>query len=132
MARAGLPAGVTLSGDWSAASGFAAAARLEPQTTAVVAANDQMAIGLMAALADAGRAVPGEVAVVGFDDVPEAAYVRPALTTVHQDFELVGRRAVEVLLARLRDDEAEGAGESADVIPPRLIVRASTAPVQRA
>src|SRR5690606_41051549 len=81
MARAGLPAGVTLSGDWSAASGFAAATRLEPQTTAVVAANDQMAIGLMAALADAGRAVPGEIAVRGFDDVPEAAYVRPARTT---------------------------------------------------
>jgi DNA-binding LacI/PurR family transcriptional regulator len=137
MARAGLPAGVTLSGDWSAASGFAAATRLEPQTTAVVAANDQMAIGLMAALADAGRAVPGEVAVVGFDDVPEAAYVRPALTTVHQDFELVGRRAVEVLLARLSTEEGDpdagaGARATADVIPPRLIVRASTAPARRA
>jgi DNA-binding LacI/PurR family transcriptional regulator len=134
MGRAGLSAGVPLSGDWSAASGFAAAARLEPDTTAVVAANDQMAIGLMAALADAGRVVPDEVAVVGFDDVPEAAYVRPALTTVHQDFELVGRRAVEVLLAQLRDDEAEpgiegeGPDAVADVIPPRLVVRASTAP----
>jgi DNA-binding LacI/PurR family transcriptional regulator len=141
MARAALPAGVTLSGDWSAASGFAAAAQLEPETTAVVAANDQMAIGLMAALADAGRAVPHDVAVVGFDDVPEAAYVRPALTTVHQDFELVGRRAVEVLLARLAAEEAgepdgtdaaegseaEGPDAAADVIPPRLIVRASTA-----
>jgi DNA-binding LacI/PurR family transcriptional regulator len=95
-------------------------------------ASDLMAVGSVAALAERGRSVPDDVAVVGFDDVPEAAYVRPALTTVHQDFELVGRRAVEVLLARLRDDEAEGAGESADVIPPRLIVRASTAPVQRA
>jgi len=147
MARAALPAGVPLSGDWSAASGFAAAAQLEPETTAVVAANDQMAIGLMAALADAGRAVPHDIAVVGFDDVPEAAYVRPALTTVHQDFELVGRRAVEVLLARLAAEDAGESGRSeesgaeaegpdavagapdaaADVIPPRLIVRASTA-----
>lgn len=127
MARAGLPTGETLSGDWSAASGFAAAARLHPATTAVVAANDQMAIGLLAALADAGRRVPEEVSVVGFDDVPEAAYVRPALTTVHQDFALVGRRAVESLIAQLGAD-ADEVPEDDGVIPPRLIVRASTAP----
>lgn len=128
MARAGLSAGETLAGDWSAASGFAAATRLHPATTAVVAANDQMAIGLLAALADAGRRVPEEVSVVGFDDVPEAAFVRPALTTVHQDFALVGRRAVEVLLAQLDPDADTGADAAVAVIPPRLVVRASTAP----
>ena len=82
-----------------------------------------MAIGLIAALADAGRAVPGEVSVVGFDDVPEAAFVRPALTTVHQDFELVGRRAVEALLAQL----GTGADAGAGVIAPDLVIRSSTA-----
>ena len=94
------------------------------QHTLVVAANDQMAIGLIAALGDAGRAVPDDVSVVGFDDVPEAAYVRPALTTVHQDFELVGRRAVESLLAQLTADAPPVAG----VIDPDLVIRASTAP----
>lgn len=127
MARAGHAAGDALTGDWSATSGFAAAARLHPETTAVVAANDQMAIGLLAALADAGRAVPAEVSVVGFDDVPEAAYVRPALTTVHQDFALVGRHAVETLIAQLGAD-VEGATADAGILPPRLVVRASTAP----
>jgi DNA-binding LacI/PurR family transcriptional regulator len=127
MARAGVTPGATLTGDWSAASGFAAAADLDPATTAVVAANDQMAIGLLAALADAGRTVPGDISVVGFDDVPEAAYVRPALTTVHQDFALVGRRAVEALLAQLAP-AADGEGAPLETtIPPRLVVRASTA-----
>jgi DNA-binding LacI/PurR family transcriptional regulator len=127
MARAGVTPGATLTGDWSAASGFAAAADLDPATTAVVAANDQMAIGLLAALADAGRTVPGDISVVGFDDVPEAPYVRPALTTVHQDFALVGRRAVEALLAQLAP-AADGEGAPLETtIPPRLVVRASTA-----
>lgn len=136
MRAAGRPAGELLRGDWSAASGFAAGSRLHPETTAVVAANDQMAIGLIAALADAGRRVPEEVSVVGFDDVPEAAFVRPALTTVHQDFALVGRRAVEALLVQLgvglpapAEDDAPG---DAGVIAPRLVVRASTAPPRSA
>ena len=125
MVRAGLAPGEELAGDWSAASGFAAGARLAQETTAVVAANDQMAIGLLAALADAGRAVPGDVSVVGFDDIPEAAFVRPALTTVHQDFAVIGRRAVEALLAQLAP---EGEVRDADApIPPRLVVRGSTA-----
>lgn len=128
MTDVGLEPGPELAGDWSAASGFAAAAALEPGTTAVVAANDQMAIGLMAALADAGRPAPEHVSVVGFDDVPEAPYVRPALTTVHQDFALIGRRAVEAVLAQLAPSSAAAAPAAAPaVIPPRLVVRASTA-----
>jgi DNA-binding LacI/PurR family transcriptional regulator len=122
LAEAAIVPGAELAGDWSAASGFAAAAAIDPATTAVVAANDQMAIGLIAALADAGRAVPADVSVVGFDDVPEAAYLRPALTTVHQDFELVGRRAVESLLAQL----APGGDPVPPVVDPDLVVRSST------
>ncbi|AYF99397.1 LacI family transcriptional regulator [Protaetiibacter intestinalis] len=130
LAAAGLEAPEVLRGDWSAASGFAAGERLASGVTAVVAGNDQMAIGLMAALADAGRAVPGDVSVVGFDDIPEAAYLRPALTTVYQDFELVGRRAVESLLAQLGAAAPDATIPSA-TIPPRLVVRASTAPPRR-
>lgn len=128
MRDAGLAPGAEIAGDWSPASGFAAAAALDPATTAVVVANDQMAIGLLAALADAGRAVPGEVSIVGFDDVPEAPFVRPALTTVHQDFALVGRRAVESLLAQL---DAADAGVASPVIAPHLVVRGSTAAPRR-
>jgi DNA-binding LacI/PurR family transcriptional regulator len=128
MGHAGLTAGEPLAGDWSAASGFAAAAHLDPAATAVVAANDQMAIGLLAALTDAGRSVPDDISVVGFDDVPEAAYVRPALTTVHQDFALIGRRAVEALLAQLAPDGRVPTDAGEAPIPPRLVVRASTAP----
>jgi len=127
VADAGLTPGAELAGDWSAASGFAAADALDAATTAVVAANDQMAIGLIAALADAGRAVPGDVSVVGFDDVPEAAFVRPALTTVHQDFALVGRRAVEAVLAELAPDAAEAPEPGTASVTPTLVVRASTA-----
>jgi DNA-binding LacI/PurR family transcriptional regulator len=87
-----------------------------------------MAIGLLAALTDAGRSVPDDISVVGFDDVPEAAYVRPALTTVHQDFALIGRRAVEALLAQLAPDGRVPTDAGEAPIPPRLVVRASTAP----
>ena len=82
-------------GDWSARSGFEAGRSLarERDVTAVFAANDQMAMGLIAALREAGRAVPGDISVVGFDDLPESAYLAPPLTTVRQDFAELGRRA---------------------------------------
>ncbi|PZQ89950.1 MAG: LacI family transcriptional regulator [Leifsonia xyli] len=143
-AMAGLDAPEVLFGDWGAASGYAAADALSPEVTAVVAGNDQMALGLIAGLADAGRQVPGDVSVVGFDDIPEAAFVRPALTTVHQDFALIGRLAVESLLAQLGADAAPAAAAAASaaaapapaasasaapaVIPPSLVIRSSTQP----
>ena len=97
----GMPELPQLAGDWSPASGFAAIRDLDPGATALVCGNDQMALGAMHALAAAGRAVPQELSVVGFDDVPEAAHLLPPLTTVHQDFPAVGRRAVEVLVRML-------------------------------
>ena len=77
------------------------AARLaaDPKVTAVFAANDQTALGVIRALHDAGRKVPEDVSVVGFDDTPESGYFVPALTTVRQDFGEVGRRCVELLLS---------------------------------
>jgi len=108
LAAAGAVPLPDLAGDWTADSGYAAAARLDPRTTAVLCGNDQMALGLIHALADLGRPVPGAVSVVGFDDIPESAHSLPPLTTVHQDFEEVGRRAVARLLAVLEGDAVDG------------------------
>ncbi len=114
-------------GDWTSASGFAAASALvDGDVTAVFAANDQMALGLLRAFAEAGRAVPGDVSVVGFDDVADAADYRPPLTTVHQDFDALGARAVAALV----DGIEAGAPAAFETVPTRLVVRASTAPAR--
>nr|ARP51731.1 LacI family transcriptional regulator [Streptomyces marincola] len=114
-------------GDWSAESGYLAGLRLaeEPGCTAVFAANDQMALGLLRALHERGRAVPGEVSVVGFDDIPESGSFIPPLTTVHQDFAEVGRRLVEGVLHQVRADAPR---RGTALVPTRLVTRASTAP----
>ena len=93
--------------------------------TAVFVANDQMALGLLRALHEAGRAVPGDVSVVGFDDIPEAAFFTPPLTTVRQDFTEVGPAQ---LRPAARRDRARRALAARVTVPPELIVRASTAP----
>jgi DNA-binding LacI/PurR family transcriptional regulator len=113
-------------GDWSARSGYSAALTLaaDPEVTAVFCSNDQMALGALRALQEAGRAVPDDVSVVGFDDVPESAYFLPPLTTVRQDFFQLGRRGIDVLVAQIT------AGARADqqiVLSPELVTRASTA-----
>ncbi|MBB5896982.1 LacI family DNA-binding transcriptional regulator [Kutzneria kofuensis] len=115
-----------LRGDWSPRSGYEAGRALvtERGVTAVFVANDQMALGMLRAFAEAGVSVPRDVHVVGFDDVPESAYFSPPLTTVRQDFIEVGRQAFELLLARLRDED-RGARH---LITPELIVRESTGP----
>lgn len=116
-----------LRGDWSAGSGYQAGRRLAQmaEATAVFCANDQMALGLLRAFAEAGRQVPGDVSVVAFDDIPEAGYFLPPLTTMRQDFGELGRRALHMLL-----DGIAGGGAFREVAPvvPELIVRASAAP----
>jgi len=121
--RAGLEELPILEGDWTTDSGYAAGQRLDNSASAVFCANDQMAFGLIHALSDAGRSVPHDVSVVGFDDTPEARHSLPPLTTVHQDFEGVGQLAVSVLVARLNGiDEPPN-----DPLVPWLIERTSTA-----
>ncbi len=126
LAEAGAEVPPLLSGDWTARSGFEAGQTLAriPEATAVFAANDDMALGLLRALHERGRRVPEEVSVVGFDDISAAAYFTPPLTTVHQDFDEVGRRSlallVELVLARKPSAERV-------VIAPELVVRQSTA-----
>lgn len=122
----GIPKLPTLTGDWSADSGYAAGALVDDAATAVVCGNDQMALGIVHALTDLGRRVPQDVSIVGFDDIPESAHSLPPLTTVHQDFEEVGRRAVRALVGRL---EGRDADVPAVAVTPELVVRRSTAAV---
>ncbi len=120
----------SLVGDWGAASGYAAGSRLadEPGVTAVFAANDQMALGVVRAFHDAGRRVPRDVSVVGFDDTPESSYFVPALTTIRQDFGEVGRRSVALLRSLVEGTSSE----RHLMVPAELVVRESTAPPPRA
>jgi DNA-binding LacI/PurR family transcriptional regulator len=120
---AGLEEFPIIEGDWTPESGYAAGLRLDQRVTAVFSANDQMSFGLIHALADQGRSIPGDVSVVSFDDTPESRHSLPPLTTVHQDFEAVGRLAVRVLVARI-------AGEKVppnELVVPWLVERSSTA-----
>ncbi|WP_171783108.1 LacI family DNA-binding transcriptional regulator [Isoptericola halotolerans] len=112
-------------GDWSAASGYEAGRRIaRSDATAVFAANDQMALGLLRALDEAGRPVPGDVSVVGFDDLPDAVAYMPPLTTVHQDFAEVGRLCVAGVLRQMADHTLP---RGRTLVPTRLVERASTA-----
>jgi DNA-binding LacI/PurR family transcriptional regulator len=114
-------------GDWSAESGYRAGQRLavDDSCTAIFAANDQMALGVLRALHEHGRAVPGEVSVVGFDDIPDAGWYLPPLTTVHQDFAEVGRRCVQALLRQIRKEQVDA---GTVLVPTALVPRGSTAP----
>ncbi|MFF4783023.1 LacI family DNA-binding transcriptional regulator [Streptomyces griseorubiginosus] len=117
-----------LNGDWSAESGYAAGRALasDASVTAVFAAGDEMAIGLVHALREAGRRVPEDISVVGFDGQPVFAYVSPPLTTVRQPFEAAAREGVRVLVHAVEHPDAEpvSAGEP----PVELVVRGSSAP----
>ena len=90
-------------GDWTAEFGYRAGRELlnRADFTAVFCSNDLTALGLLHAFRESGIRVPADVSVVGFDDVPEAAHYWPPLTTIRQDFNEVGRRALELLLSEL-------------------------------
>jgi DNA-binding LacI/PurR family transcriptional regulator len=113
-------------GDWSPRSGYEIGRELLEQrgVTAVFAGNDQMALGLLHAYHEAGRTVPGEVSIVGFDDIPEAAYFSPPLTTVRQDFNEMGRNSLHLLLEEI---EATERSLNRLSVTPTLVERASTA-----
>ncbi|GAA3176959.1 LacI family DNA-binding transcriptional regulator [Blastococcus jejuensis] len=129
----GAPVPEPLRGDWTPSSGYAAGRQLADRiragedVTAVFLANDQMALGLLAAFHEAGLEAPDDVSVVGFDDLPEAPYFTPPLTTVRQDFAELGRRGVQLVLARLRGEDLHPRP-----VPAQLIVRASSGPAKPA
>lgn len=125
LAEGGVASAGRWSGDWSAAAGAAAAGDVAAAVsrpdgpTAVVTANDQMALGLIAGLRAGGVEVPGEVSVAGFDDNPDAAFYSPALTTVRLDLAGEARRVVAAVVGDLE--------AGAPAAPPILVERASTA-----
>ncbi|MCW4385205.1 LacI family transcriptional regulator [Salinibacterium sp. SYSU T00001] len=127
LARHGLDSVTTVVGDWSARSGHAAASALDLESadapTALVVANDQMALGALLALSERGIDVPGRVSVTGFDDTPESPFYTPPLTTVRADYAAHGRGLVERLLRQI--DPAR-VGDEQVAEPPTLQVRAST------
>ncbi|MGV8886403.1 MAG: LacI family DNA-binding transcriptional regulator [Microbacteriaceae bacterium] len=113
-------------GDWSASFGYYAGLELlrYRDFTAVFAGNDQMALGFVHACREVGLDVPGDISIVGFDDIPEAAHFYPPLTTVRQNFAEVGRKAIGILLSELQG----AAVADREHVPPELVVRSSTAP----
>jgi DNA-binding LacI/PurR family transcriptional regulator len=127
LQKYGFPEGPSIVGEWSARGGFVAAEELikryPKKFTAIVAGNDQMALGAMRALALSGLSVPDDVAVVGYDDMPEAAFFNPSLTTVTHDFETAGRTCLEFLLRLIRDPRAPA---ERLIIKPELVRREST------
>ncbi len=127
LRAAGAPEPAVLAGDWSSASGYALGCQLasDPEVTAIFCGNDPTALGVMRALAERGLRVPDDVSVVGFDDVPEAGYYVPPLTTVRQDFGEVGRQALSALIDRMSGVIPAGPRVR---VAPELVVRASAAP----
>ena len=115
-----------LAGDFTEESGHAAALKVMaawPRPTAIFAANDSMAVGALAALAEAGVAVPGEMSVAGFDDIPIARYVAPPLTTIRVDIADLGRRAFGLLLDAI--ERPAGPSGRRDCIATTLVARKS-------
>jgi LacI family transcriptional regulator len=112
--------------DFTEAGGSTGAQRLLPAApTAIFVASDSMAIGALKAVRQAGLRVPQDVALVGFDDVPVATAVEPALTTVRQPIERLGSMAAELLLDLIENGSEEQASIHRIVLPAELVVRAS-------
>jgi DNA-binding LacI/PurR family transcriptional regulator len=122
----GLSTEALLLGNWTPESGYANGLELAAagKATAVFAANDQMALGLLHALSDSGIRVPHDVSVVGFDDIPEAAHFIPPLTTVRQDFVQLGFQIMSRLLSLIDETDVPEPLHT----EPELIVRKSTIP----
>ena len=125
LTEAGAEFSSPLHGDWSAQSGYDLGAQLanDRSVTAVFVANDQMAFGLLRALAEAGRNVPAEVSVVGFDDIPEASYLTTALTTVRKDLAHVATLGVGLLIDAIENPRLQ---DRREIVPVDLIVRETT------
>ncbi|WP_022868749.1 LacI family DNA-binding transcriptional regulator [Schaalia vaccimaxillae] len=127
LSEHGLPERLSHYRGWEGTVGYEAGFRFirEGLPTAIFCANDEVALGLIKALDEAGLSVPDDVSIVGFDDEPKAKFFRPALTTVRQDFLDLGRQALAAVMSAIGGiDEAEPI-----IRPTHLIVRDSTAPL---
>jgi DNA-binding LacI/PurR family transcriptional regulator len=127
LAAAGRHEPAALSGDWSARSGYEMGRLLAARrdVTAIFSANDSQAMGVMRALAESGRSIPGDVSVVGIDDVPEAEFQMVPLTTLRNDPKVIAEHVLFQLVDLI---------EGRDPVPPgvdiscELVVRASSGP----
>ena len=128
LRESGAPAGELIQGDWNADCGYEVGQELARRgaPTAVFAANDQLALGLLRAFHEGGVAVPAEVSVVGFDDIMGSAHFIPPLTTVRQDFTALGRRCLEMLRSAMASEELDHTP-----VVPSLVIRASSGPAPR-
>ena len=116
-------------GDWTPGAGFALTQRVldeAPETSAIFAASDAVALGVYGALGERGLSIPAQVSVVGFDDAPAARHYWPRLTTVAQPLDEVGAAAFELLFARINGDEPEPPA----LLATRVVERASVGPVR--
>jgi DNA-binding LacI/PurR family transcriptional regulator len=124
----GLEPASSVQADWTAAGGYAAVTRLLTQATpftGLIVGNDQMALGAIRALRENGLSIPGDVSIIGFDDIPEAAFFEPPLSTVRQDFLALGKQSVEYLVEMIRQPQPP---LHQRVLYPTFIERSSTSP----
>jgi LacI family transcriptional regulator len=127
LMQATVQPGPVSAGDWTSASGvraFEAMLEAEPELDGVFAANDQMALGVLHVANDRGIRIPGNLAVVGFDGLPEASEFSPSLTTVRQPLRELGARAVDEVIATIDERPGHEVGRSI-VLPTELIVAES-------
>ncbi len=115
-----------LRGDWSAESGYQLGCRLvayPKKPSAILVANDQMALGVLRALHESGIDVPNQISVIGYDDTDDSAYFYPPLTTIRQDFDLLGRKAAEFMINLLAKSNI---APIQSVLPTELVIRQTT------
>ncbi len=115
------PKSLIAQGDWSREAGYNHAKKLlakHPTLDAIFCSNDVMALGAVTAIQEAGRSVPGDVAVVGFDDSYLAQNSHPGLTSVRQDIAGLGAEAAKMILAKLRGEEVHS-----EILPCELVLR---------
>lgn len=128
LQRANLSPGPMLEGDWSAKSGYFAALELihhQREFTALVTANDHMALGALSAFHENEIEVPDDISVIGYDGMPESEFYQPSLTTIYQDFAALGEMSVEFLLRMINQP---GTSPQRFILKPVLVPRRSTAP----
>lgn len=126
LREAGAPIPAPIPGDWTAHSGYEAGIRIADrrEVSAVFAANDEVALGLIRAFTERGIGVPDEISVVGYDGIELAEFSAPPLTTVRQDFHRVGTAMVQLIHQQLTSELTT----SQVIVPTELIVRSSTGP----
>lgn len=130
LRQRGRPVPPPVPGGWAAGDGYTAGCALaqDPTVTAVLCANDEVAIGLVRAMHEHGRTVPGDVSVVGFDGLEQSGYLVPALTTVRVSFHQAGTSMVDLIEEQIHSGVMDGARQI--IIPTHLLVRESSGPAR--